>query len=124
LHRGPLVVLDARLCAWLELATRPYLRQLRRDHVSVPADIADLLADLVRAGGHYLATANGSAEVESAAAPSDSDMSTQEAAKALNLTERGVRWLIATGTLEAFKAGRAWRVDRASVIAEARERQE
>jgi len=126
LHSGPLVVLDARLAAWLDLATRPYLRQLRRDHVQVPADIADLLNDLARAGGHYraAATAGGSAEVASAAARSDSDMSTHEAATVLGVSERGVRFLIGTGKLEALKAGRAWRVDRASVIAEAHERQE
>jgi hypothetical protein len=125
---GPVVVINGRQAAWLNLLVATELSKLRSNGLAVPEKVAELLSELRVADERWRATAaNGSAEVPQESDPSEcqdsdiEDMTVEEARKLLGLFARGVRSALGAGRLEGWKSAGVWRVSRLSVL-EYRER--
>jgi excisionase family DNA binding protein len=105
----------ARYAALVEDAVRD---RLRRDGLPVGPELARMLAELREAGDAWRAITDGTAEATAEECQPDCrgvTLNVKAAADRLGTKNRNVVDLIARGRLSARRAGRAWRIDEASV---------
>jgi excisionase family DNA binding protein len=84
-----------------------------RESGGVYDSFVPLLDDLEEFGGRWTASVLGSAEVPQTpdlVEVSEQEMTTKEAAKVLDISDRGVRLACEAGRLEGRKVGGEWRV--------------
>ncbi len=113
--------------AFILEAIGPTLAEWRRSGIVLPEPLCAFLADLeeVRDAWRAQTERSGTCGIPAPGRPERvASMSSTEAAKVLNCSDRNVRALCASGTLNGRKVGRALRVDAASVHMEALRRRE
>jgi DNA-directed RNA polymerase specialized sigma24 family protein len=128
------VVVDGEVCARYAVAIeRLVMRQLHRDSVLIPEDLAVLLADMKSAGRRWQEV-NVPATSARTSADCDDDfrtesvesMTTRQVADRLDCGPRNVRDLVSRGRLRTSEAvsGRGLAIDPASVEAYEQDRQQ
>lgn len=108
---GPAVVLDARTCAWLERYAG--LTALRVRVRGTDPAISRQLEEIRVAAMTWRSSAIGTAgDVQPELAPRSEWLSTGQAAKELDMTDRAIRKAIAENRLTATEVGGRYRISR------------
>ena len=108
---GPVVVVPARVAAWLERHAR--LRALRGEARGCDAEVANVLAALSLAAATWRTSALGSDAAPAAEVQAPSPvMGTSQVANAVGIGERAVRLAIERGDLAATQGEGRWVINR------------
>lgn len=110
---GPVVVVPARVCAWLE--RHAGIAQLRAEHRGRDAEVSAVLVGVGVAAAKWRASATGTADAKRPESDAPSEMSTRQASDLVGVTERAIRQAIAEGRLTATRVGSRWVLTREDV---------
>jgi hypothetical protein len=111
-----MVLIDQHTAPWVLWLLEQGLANTRRNCVPLPADVAEVIAEL-----RQVATARRAEAIGRCGGSADdgpvilTSMTSDQAAKALGCTPRNVVDLVGRSTLRARKSGRSWQIDPLSV---------
>lgn len=112
---GPVVIIPARVCAWLERHAR--LNEVRIQERGSDAEVDAVLVALRLAALTWRTTATGTPVAAKPEAATDLNqwMSTTQAAERLSITDRAVRLAIQEQRLHATNVAGRWRISREDI---------
>lgn len=112
---GPVVVIPARVCAWLERHAQ--LNEVRIRERGTDPEVDAVLVALRLAALTWRTTATGTPVAAKPEAPTDLNqwLSTTQAADILYITDRAVRLAIKEGRLPATLLNGRWRITREDI---------